>query len=131
MNLLKKKYVVRRITQGGIQSSNGYYGASKEDLIFCLNVQPYKARFSDQTNVGPEGQTGVRRIQSWGSDAVRPVDQYNDTLADRLCYKGIWYMCETAEDWEASLPIDHCHAIWVEMPRTKQEPPVTVEEVAT
>jgi hypothetical protein len=124
MNLLKKRYVVRRINQGSIQN-NGYYGGTKQDLVVYLNLQPYE----DKTVTEDSGQTTVKRIHGFGKDLVRPVDQYNDTLADRVCFNGSWYICDAVENWTTGLPVDHYHSIWSLLPRNRQETSIKPEEV--
>lgn len=126
--LLRKPYVLRRVLSGGYQA-NGYYAAARQDKVVYLNLQPYQERGQSQSDSGVEGTSSTRRLQGFGKDEIRTVEQYNSTLADRVCYNGRWFVCLVAEKWDGGFFIDHYKSIWAELPSKEQEPPITPKEV--
>lgn len=95
ITLFNKKYVVRHF--GEQENINGYLASTYTDCIVSMNVHPLS---SDQVQALPEGERNVRHLEGHSSDILTTADQKTNTQGDLLYYKGDWYECTSAEEWD-------------------------------
>lgn len=116
--MFKKSYALRRY--GEQEITNGYASAPYEDISVRLNVQPLPAK---ELEALPEGKRSGHWLKAFGTFPVRTADQQMGTPADRLWYRGRWYECEGADNWDHT-PLAHFESQWVAVPESAaQEPP--------
>lgn len=94
MDIFKKEYVLRRFEPQEV--TQGYPCSPYSDSMVKLNVQPLSTK---ELMALPEGMRGAKRITAIGGD-LNTVNELLGVLGDRLFYKGNWYECESAQDWD-------------------------------
>jgi hypothetical protein len=93
------------------------------DLSVNLNVQPLS---KNELQALPEGERTIKRVKTFGMDALVSADEHMQTAADLLFYDGLWYECKTCVHW-LHTPLTHYEAEFVVLSDQSSEPPIIIE----
>lgn len=111
--LFRHNYTIRRHKEQKI--IDGYAYAQYEDFEVALNVQPQS---SDSISANAEGERRVKRLKAYGDFEFTAADQTRGQRGDFLLYKGVWYECMSALDWDHTI-LCHNKAEFVEIPASE------------
>ena len=117
IGLFKKRYIVRRHAAQNI--TDGYPSAPYTDTGIKLNVQPLTA---EELQALPEGERGIKRVKTFGSDKLSAANEHETIPADRLYYRGLWYECKSS-DLRDNTILRHYRAEFVVLPPNMQPDP--------
>jgi hypothetical protein len=121
IGIFRRPYTIRR--RGAQQIVNGYSTSDYTDFTVNLNVQPLSAK---DLRALPEGSRTVKRVKSFGSDALISADERGQTPGDNLFYNGEWYECVKCVHW-LHTPLAHYEAEFVVLSDQSSQPPPTQE----
>jgi hypothetical protein len=117
IGIFRRPYIIRR--RGEQRIVNGYATSDYTDFTVNLNVQPLSAK---ELLVLPEGSRTVKRVKSFGSDALISADEHSQTPGDNLFYDGEWYECVKCVHW-LHTPLSHYEAEFVLLSGQSAPPP--------
>ena len=95
ITLFNKKYWVRRF--GEPKNVRGYITSGREDFVVSLHVHPMG---SDAMQALPEGERRMKHLEGHGTAVLIPADQETGRKGDLLLYRGEWYECTAAQEWD-------------------------------
>jgi hypothetical protein len=121
IGIFRRLYAIRR--RGAQQIINGYATSDYTDFTVNLNVQPLSTK---ELLALPEGSRTVKRVKSFGSDALISADEHGQTPGDCLFYNGEWYECITCVHW-LHTPLSHYEAQFVILADQSSHPPPNQE----
>lgn len=107
--LFRRNYTIRRYKEQ--QTIDGYAYAQYEYFDVVLNVQP---QAPDSVSANSEGERRVKRLKAYGDFNFTAADQTRGQRGDFLLYKGVWYECMSALDWDHTI-LSHNKAEFVEI----------------
>lgn len=122
--LFRHNYTIRRYKEQ--QNIDGYAYAQYEDFEVSLNVQPQSP---DSISTNGEGERRVKRLKAYGDFSFTAADQTRGQRGDFLLYKGVWYECMSALDWDHTI-LCHNKAEFVEIPASELSDDLT-EDIAS
>lgn len=109
--LFNRKYWVRRFETP--KNVKGYYTSCYSDFVASLHVHPMG---TDQLQALPEGERNIKHLEGHGSDVLIASNQDNGTKGDYLLYKGDWYECVSAQEYDHTL-LSHYNYQFVIIPK--------------
>lgn len=115
IELFNRKYWVRRF--GTPKAVNGYYTSDYEDFVASLHVH---VMGTNQLQALPEGERTVKHLEAHGSDVLFAADHDAGVKGDYLYYKGNWYECTSAQEYDHTL-LSHYNYQFVIIPRDSAE----------
>lgn len=95
ITLFNKKYWVRRF--GEPKNVRGYITSGREDFVVSLHVHPMG---SDAMQALPEGERKMKHLEGHGTAVLIPANQETGVKGDLLLYRGEWYECTAAQEWD-------------------------------
>ena len=95
ITLFNKKYWVRRF--GEPKNVRGYITSEREDFVVSLHVHPMG---SDAMQALPEGERKMKHLEGHGTAVLTPANQETGVKGDLLFYRGEWYECTSAQEWD-------------------------------
>ncbi len=98
ITLFNKKYWARRFSD--TQIVKGHQTSGYEDFVVSLNVHPMG---NDAIQALPEGERLIKRLEAEGTDVLRSADQDSGVKGDLLYYRGKWYECVSAVEWDHTI----------------------------
>lgn len=98
IGLFKRTYTVRKHKPQKI--TRGHASSPFTDVTTRLNVQPLSP---DEMMALPEGERTVKRVKSFGADALTSADEFSGTPGDRLFYNGCWFECKSSVLWDHTM----------------------------
>lgn len=110
ISLFNRKYWVRRF--GEQRNIRGHITTGHRDFIASLNVHPSGR---DVQENAPEGERRVKRLEAHGTDLLVTADQETQTKGDLLWYRGEWYECIGAQEWDHTV-LSHLNYEFVLVP---------------
>lgn len=111
ISIFNRKYWVRRF--GAQKAVKGYFTSDHEDFVASLHVHPMG---TDQLQALPEGERNVKHLEGHGTDILLAADQDKGTKGDYLLYKGDWYECTSAQEYDHTL-LSHYNYQFVIIPK--------------
>ena len=111
ITLFNKKYIVRHF--GEQKNVKGYLTSPFTDFVASLNVHPLS---TDQMLALPEGERRVKRLEGHGTDVLVTANQALNQQGDLLYYKGEWYECTTAQEYDHTI-LSHLNYQFVLVPK--------------
>lgn len=111
ITIFNRKYWIRRF--GEQRKVKGYYTSDYEDFVASLHVHPMG---TDQLQALPEGERSVKHLEGHGSDILVAADQDKGIKGDYLFYKGDWYECTSAQEYDHTL-LSHYNYQFVIIPK--------------
>lgn len=98
ITIFNKKYWRRRF--GEPRNVRGYITSGREDDVVSLHVHPMGA---DAMQALPEGERKMKHLEGHGTDILIPANQETGVKGDLLFYKGEWYECTAAQEFDHTL----------------------------
>ena len=116
ITIFNRPYWIRRF--GPQTEYKGYLSAEYTDMVVSLHVHPPG---TEQVTALDEGERIVRRLEAHGTDGLLTSDQDTGQKGDLLYFKGHWYECRSAEDYDHTL-LHHLNYMFILVPLDGSEP---------
>lgn len=121
ITIFNKKYWIRRF--GTPKNIRGYITADREDFVACLHIHPTS---SDTIQALPEGERKMKHLEGHGTDILIPANQETGVKGDLLLYKGDWYECTAAQEYDHTM-LSHLNYLFCIVPKNSPRSADTVD----